>query len=149
MPKIIVHAPANAFDQSARKAIAAELTDFALDCEKLPKSAFVKSTVWTYFNSYDGDAVFMGAVPATLPVVSVQIFVIEGGLDAPAKKRLIPGVTEIIGRHLGIVDPVPVYIVIHEIAEKNWGIFGSNPDLAALRATSLDAPAISPSSPTK
>jgi phenylpyruvate tautomerase PptA (4-oxalocrotonate tautomerase family) len=145
MPKIIVHAPNAAFDATTRQAVAAELTDFALDCEKLPKSPFVKSTVWTYFSTYDGDAVFMGAVPATLPIVSVEIFVIEGGLDAPAKKRLIPGVTEIIGRHLGIADRVPVYIVIHEIAETNWGIFGSNPDLAALRATSLDAPAISPS----
>ena len=90
----------------------------------------------------------MGAVPATLPTVSVEIFVIKGGLDAPAKTRLIAGSTEIIGRHLGIADRIPVYIVIHEIAETNWGIFGSNPDLAALRATSLDAPSISPSSPT-
>lgn len=142
MPKIIVHAPAKALDVSARQAIAAELTNFALDCERLPPSPSVKSTVWTYFNIYDGDAVFMGAVPATLPIVSVQIFAIEGGLDAPAKKRLITGATEIIGRHIGIADRVPVYIVIHEIAEANWGVFGSNPDLAALRATSLAAPAI-------
>jgi phenylpyruvate tautomerase PptA (4-oxalocrotonate tautomerase family) len=142
MPKIVVHAPTTAFDATARQAIAAELTDFALDCEKLPKSPFVKSTVWTYFNAYDSDQVFMGAVPATMPVISVQIFVIEGGLDGRAKKRLIPGVTEIIGRYLPITDRVPVYIVIQEIAEVNWGIFGSNPDLAALRATPLNAPAI-------
>ena len=142
MPKIIVHVPAMALDAAARQAIAAELTDFALDCERLPKSAFVKSTVWTYFNAYEGDAVFMGASPATMPVVSIQIFVIEGGLDADAKKRLIPGVTEIIGRHLGMNERIPVYIVIQEIAEANWGIFGSNPDLAALRATALDAPAL-------
>jgi Uncharacterized protein, 4-oxalocrotonate tautomerase homolog len=142
MPKIIVHAPATAFDATTRQAVAAELTDFALDCEKLPKSPFVKSTVWTYFNAYGADAVFMGATQATMPVVSIQIFVIEGGLDADAKRRLIPGVTEIIGRHLGIAERVPVYIVIQEIAEANWGIFGSNPDLAALRATPLDAPAM-------
>jgi phenylpyruvate tautomerase PptA (4-oxalocrotonate tautomerase family) len=142
MPKIIVHAPATAFDASGRQAVAAELTEFALDCERLPKSPFAKSTVWTYFNAYDGDTVFMGASPATMPVVSIQIFVIEGGLDANAKKLLIPGVTEIIGRHLGISERLPAYIVIQEIAEANWGIFGSNPDLAALRATALDAPAL-------
>jgi len=142
MPKIIIHAPAKALDISARQAIAAELTDFALDCEKLPKSPFVKSTVWTFFNTYDGDALFMGAAPATFPIISVQIFVIEGGLDAPARKRLIPGVTEIMGRNLGIAERIPIHIVIQEIAEANWGIFGSNPDLAALRASSLDAPTI-------
>lgn len=142
MPKIIIHAPATAFDMTARQAIAAALTDFALDCERLPKSPFVQSTVWTYFNSYDGDAVFMGAAPASLPIISVQIFVIKGGLDAAARKRLIPGVTAIIGRHLGITERIPVFIVIQEIAAANWGIFGSNPDLAALRASPLDAPAI-------
>lgn len=142
MPKIIIHAPANALDLSARQAIAAELTDFALDCERLPKSPFVQSTVWTYFNTYDGNALFMGAVPATLPIISVQIFVIKGGLDAAARKRLIPGATAIIGRHLDIADRIPVFIVIQEIAAANWGTFGSNPDLAALRASPLDAPAI-------
>ena len=47
MPKIIIHAPKTTFDSKARQAIAAELTDFALDCEALPQSPFVKSTVWT------------------------------------------------------------------------------------------------------
>ncbi len=142
MPKIIIHAPTAAFDAKARHAIAAELTDLALDCEALPKSPFVKSTVWTYFNAYDDDAIFMGGTVATKHVVSVQIFVIDGGLDAAAKRRLIPGATEIIGRQMGLSEDVPVYIVIQEISEANWGIFGSNPDLAALRATPIDAPAI-------
>ena len=142
MPKIIIHAPETAFDAKARKAIAAELTDFALECEALPKSPFVKSTVWTYFNSYAADAMYMGDSQATLHVVSVQMFVIEGGLDGDAKKKLIQGTTAILGRHLGDPDRVPVYIVIHEIPELNWGIFGANADLAALRASATDAPAL-------
>ncbi|MGV6876300.1 tautomerase family protein [Pseudochelatococcus sp. B33] len=142
MPKIIVHAPATALDPKARQAIVAELTDFALDCEALPKSPFVKSTAWTYFNLYDGDTFFIGEQPAKSNAISVQIFVLKGGLDADAKKKLITGATAIFGRQLGIPDRVPIYVVIQEIAEANWGIFGSNPDLAVLRATPLDAPAI-------
>lgn len=142
MPKIIIHAPAAALDADTRRAIAAELTEFCLDCERLPKSPFMKSTVWTYFNSYPFDAVFMGAELATTQVASVEIFVIAGGLDPAAKKQMITGVTDIIGRYLNVADRIPVYIVIHEISEANWGIFGHSPDLAAMRASPLEAPAI-------
>lgn len=76
---IIVHAPEAVFDVKARRSIVGELTDFALECETLPNSPFVKSTVWTYFNLYDQDTVFMGEAEATTNVDSVQIFIIEGG----------------------------------------------------------------------
>lgn len=142
MPKIIVHAPHAAFDAKARQAISAELTNFALECEVLPDSPFVKSTVWTYFNAYTPDEIFMGERPATIAIVSAQVFVIEGGLDNATKKKLIEGATAIFGRHLGVVERIPVYAVIHEVRESNWGIFGANADLAALRASPADAPAL-------
>ncbi|HWM47700.1 MAG TPA: tautomerase family protein [Xanthobacteraceae bacterium] len=142
MPKIIIHASKTAFDATARQAIAAELTDFALECEALPTSPFVKSTVWTYFNSYAADAVFMGENQASISVVSMQVFALKGGLDDEAKKKLIKGATAILGRHLGVAERVPVHVVIHEIEERNWGIFGENGDLAALRASAPDAPAL-------
>ena len=142
MPKMIVHAPAGAFDAAARQQVAAALTELALTCEALPKSPFVKSTVWTYFNAYAADAVFMGERPATAKVVSLQVYVIAGGLDADAKRRLIEGATAILGRHRGGGTPVPVYVVIHEIAESNWGLFGATADLEALRASAIDAPAL-------
>ena len=142
MPKIIIHAPESAFDGHSRQGIASELTEFALECESLPKSPFVKSTVWTYFNSYAADCIFMGEERATTAIISAQIYVIEGGLDVEAKKTLINGATAIFGRYLKVADRIPVYIVIHEIAESNWGIFGNNANLAALRSSAADAPAI-------
>lgn len=142
MPKIIVHAPQDALDLAARRAIVGDLASFALDCEKLPKSPFMQSTVWTYFNTYAADEVFMGGSPANLPIVSVQIYTIAGGLEAAAKKQLISGTTGIIGKHLAKGDRPPVYIVIHEVDEANWGIFGSNPDLAQMRSAPIDAPAL-------
>jgi 4-oxalocrotonate tautomerase family enzyme len=143
VPKIIIHAPDTAFNAEARQAIAAGLTDFALECEALPRSPLLRSSVWTYFNEYRADHVFfMGGEPATAKVVSVQVFVIEGGLDNEAKKKLIQGATAIFARHLGAAGRIPVYIVIHEVPETNWGIFGKNADLAALRASPVDAPAL-------
>lgn len=142
MPMIIVHAPEAAFDLKARRSIVGELTDFALECESLPKSPFVKSTAWTYFNLYDQDTVFMGEEEATTNVVSVQIFVIEGGLDSDAKMRLVEGASTIFGRQLGTSDLIPVYIIIHEVPEENWGIFGRKADLAAFRTSPIDAAAL-------
>ena len=141
MPKMIVHAPEGTFDASARQQVAAALTELGLTCEALPKSPFVKSTVWTYFNAYAADAVFMGEQPATAKVVSLQVYVIAGGLDADAKRSLIEGATAILGRNMGGGTRVPVYVVIHEIAESNWGLFGATADLEALRASAIDAPA--------
>ena len=53
-------------------------------------------------------------------------------LDEEAKKKLIEGATAILDRRpSGTV--APVYVVIHEIEEANWGIFGQQADLAASR----------------
>ncbi|NYZ16601.1 4-oxalocrotonate tautomerase [Azospirillum sp. RWY-5-1] len=142
MPKIIIHAPTGAFDAAARRGVAGELTDLALDCEALPKSPFMASMVWTFFNDYAGGAVFMGDRPARVGIVSVQILAIRGGLDGDAKTRLIKGATAILGRHLGLTERPPVHIVLHEVAATDWGMFGENPDLTAMRASPADAPAM-------
>lgn len=142
MPKIIVHSPAGTFDAAQRQSVASELTDFAVDCEALPASPFIKSTVWTYFNEYAADAVYMGAAPAWLKVISVQVFALEGGLDASMSAKFIAGATEILGRHAGLHGRIPVYVVIQEIPETNWGIFGNTADSSAMKALGPDDPAI-------
>jgi 4-oxalocrotonate tautomerase family enzyme len=102
----------------------------------------VRSTVWTYFADYVADAVFMGDELARLPVVTLQIYVLAGGLDAAGKRRLVEGATAILNRRPDGMAIAPVYVVIHEVAEENWGIFGKQADLSALRASAPDAPAI-------
>ena len=142
MPKIFVHAPLGTFDAPARRQVAASLTALGLECEALPMSPFMKSNVWTYFSDYAPDAVFMGDRPATRKIISLQVYVIEGGLDDDGKRKLIGGATEILGRHSGAEGRIPVYVVIHDVPEINWGIFGEIADLAALRASPIDAPAL-------
>ncbi len=142
MPKLIIHSPAGTFDATDRRRVARALTALGLDCERLPPSPMVRSTVWTYFAEYRLDAVFMGDEPARLPVVTLQIYVLAGGLDAAGKRRLIEAATTILDRRPDGAAIAPVYVVIHEVAEENWGIFGKQADLAALRSSPLDAPAI-------
>ena len=142
MPKLIIHSPAGTFDAADRRRIAGALTALGLDCEALPSSPMMRSTVWIYFAEYAADAVFMGDEPARLPVVTLQIYVLAGGPDASGKRRLIEGATAILDRREDGNPLAPVCVVIHEIAEEDWGIFGKQADLAALRASRVDAPSI-------
>lgn len=142
MPKLIIHSPAGTFDAADRQRVAGALAALGLDCEALPPSPMLRSTVWTYFADYAADAVFMGDELARLPVVTLQIYVLARGLDAAGKRRLIEGATAILDRRPDGAAVAPVYVVIHEVAEQNWGIFGKQADLTALQASAPDAPAI-------
>ena len=142
MPKLIIHSPARTFDAADRQRVAGSLTALGLDCEALPFSPMVRSIVWTYFAEYAADAVFMGDQPARLPVVTLQVYVLAGGLDGAGKRRFVEGATAILDRRSNGAAVAPVYVVIHEVAEENWGIFGRQADLTALRASAPDAPAI-------
>ena len=142
MPKMFIHAPEGTFDPSSREKLATSLTELGLACEALPNTAFVRSTVWIYFNDYAADALFMGGKPATAKVISLVVYALEGGLDAGGKKRLIEGATDLLGQHAGLSGRIPAYVAIREVPEANWGIFGTEGNLAALRASSFDIPAL-------
>ncbi len=133
MPKIIVHAPEGTFDAPARRQVAGLLATLGLECEALPMSPFVKSTVWTYFKADAPDAVFMGHKPATMKIISLQVYVIEGGLDEDGKRKLISDAIEILGRYSDARDRLPVYVAIHDAPEINWGICGETANIAAAR----------------
>ena len=77
---------------------------------------------------------FTGGRVASSPVVSVTIYTIEGGLNGPAKRKLIAGTTSILSEHRELQNPVPAYVVVREVPEANWGMFGNTVSLAALRA---------------
>jgi phenylpyruvate tautomerase PptA (4-oxalocrotonate tautomerase family) len=67
--------------------------------------------------------------------MSLIIYALEGGLDGASKQRLIADATVILGKHAGSIDnQVPVYVVIHEVPEVDWGMYGKQVLLAALRA---------------
>jgi len=76
---MLIHSPAGTFDAADRQRVASALMTLGLDCERLPHSPLVRSTVWTYFSDYQADAVFMGDEPARLPVVTLQIYVLRAG----------------------------------------------------------------------
>src|SRR5262249_18405788 len=119
----------------ARARVAAELTDLGMKCERLADTPAIRSGVWVIFAEYEPDAVFSGGEVASHPIIVLLINAIKGGLDDPAKKRFIEEGTAILGRHGAIGQGnVPAYVAVQEIPEINWGMYGKQVDLSAMRA---------------
>jgi phenylpyruvate tautomerase PptA (4-oxalocrotonate tautomerase family) len=135
MPKMFVHAPKGVFTAAARARVAAELTDLGMVCERLANTPAIRSGVWVFFAEHEPDAVFSGGEIVSHPIIALLVNAIKGGLDDPARKRLIEEGTAILGKYGAIREAtVPAYVAIQEIPEINWGMYGKQVDLSAMRA---------------
>jgi phenylpyruvate tautomerase PptA (4-oxalocrotonate tautomerase family) len=135
MPKLFVDSRQGTFTAKARLTVAAALTDLGIACERLADSPKVRAGVWVFFTEHEPDTMFSGGQVAPNPLIRLLVFALEGGLDAESKQKLIADATAILCEHAESTgDPVTVYVVIREVPEVNWGMFGKQVSLAALRA---------------
>jgi phenylpyruvate tautomerase PptA (4-oxalocrotonate tautomerase family) len=135
MPKMFVHTRQDTFTANARRHVAAALTDLGMACEHLADTAKIRAGVWVFFTEHATDAIFMGGEVAASPLIALVVRALEGGLDGASRQKLIAGATAILREHTGLKDDqVPVYVVIHEVPEEDWGMYGKQVSLAALRA---------------
>lgn len=135
MPKFFVHTREGVFTTAARQRVAEALTELGMSCERLADRPAVRQGVWVFFSEYLQDAVFSGGCPADKPLMALVIYALQGGLDGPAKQRMIVEGTRIVGAQaMPEAARVPVYVVINEISEENWGMFGQQVRLADLRS---------------
>jgi phenylpyruvate tautomerase PptA (4-oxalocrotonate tautomerase family) len=141
MPLIYLHCPEDTFSATARNEMAEELTSLALQVEGLPDTPFVRSTCWIYMHEYAAASVYHGGNPSTTKVISLEVNVFEGGLDNLARQLLIERFTACIRKHAGIVpnERTPVYIIIRDVPETNWGVFGKTIRLKDLHQPPVDA----------
>jgi phenylpyruvate tautomerase PptA (4-oxalocrotonate tautomerase family) len=135
MPLIHVICPIGTFLKSARDALAEELTEIALDCEQLPATSFVKSTLWITFDELPSENVYHGGKPGGTKVIAVEVNAFEGGLDDAAKQGLIERFTAAIRKHAGIAQDAvaPVYILFRDVQASDWGVFGRRITLDDIR----------------
>ena len=135
MPKLFVDSRQGTFTAKARLTVAAALTDLGIACERLADSPKVRAGVWVFFTEHEPDTMFSGGQVAPNPLIRLLVFALEGGLDDESKQKLIADATAILCEHAESTgDPVTVYVVIREVPEVNWGMFGKQVSLAALRA---------------
>ena len=135
MPKMFIHSREGTFPAAARARVAAALTDLGLSCERLPDTPGVRRGVWVFFQDHAPDAVFSGGEVASLPLMTLVVLALKGGLDGTGRQRLIEGATAILGEHAAVAsNPVPAFVVIREVPEADWGMYGHAISLAKLRA---------------
>jgi phenylpyruvate tautomerase PptA (4-oxalocrotonate tautomerase family) len=141
MPKVFINYPNGTFLENALNALAEEITTAGLECEKLPDTPYVRSNIWVYAREYDVEKVFHGGKPRGTKVISLEVNVVEGALDADSRKELIARFTSIVGKHAGIPpqERVPVYIVIRDVPPQSWGMFGKPISLESLRNPAANA----------
>jgi phenylpyruvate tautomerase PptA (4-oxalocrotonate tautomerase family) len=141
MPKIFMSYPTGTFSEGALDALAKEITTTGLECEKLPDTPYVRSNIWFYANEYAADRVYHGGKPGGTKVISLEVNVVEGALDANSRIELIARFTQLVGKHAGIPpqERIPVYIVIRDVPPPSWGMFGKPITLESLRNPPVDA----------
>ena len=141
MPKIFMKYPQGTFPADSLDLLAEEVTTRALAFEKLPDTPYVRSNIWIYANEYASERVYHGGRAGGTKVISLEVNVMEGALDADAKKDFIAFLTDAIGKRAGIPPQqrVPVFVLIRDVPSYNWGMFGKPVTLDGLRNPPLDA----------
>lgn len=129
MPLIYLNCPKYAFDQFNKNKLADELTTIALQIEQLPNTPFVRSTCWIFFNEIKANNIYKGGevISSEDKILSMEVNVFKGGLDTIKKGRLIEEFTTCIRKCLNIPDGkvTTLYVIIRDIKEEDWGVFGS------------------------
>jgi phenylpyruvate tautomerase PptA (4-oxalocrotonate tautomerase family) len=134
MPKMFIHSTENTFSPDAREQVAKALTNLGMRCEKLIDSEKIRNGVWVFFEEHGAQSVFSGGEAVSTPQIAMVTFAIRGGLDVEARKTFIGEATEILGKHAGTRDvPTPIYVVISEIPEEDWGMYGKQVDLTKMQ----------------
>jgi phenylpyruvate tautomerase PptA (4-oxalocrotonate tautomerase family) len=141
MPKIFMKYPRATFPDNSLDLLAEEITTHALVFEKLPDTPYVRSNIWIYADEYAPEKVYHGGKAGGTKVISLEVNVVEGALDADAKKDFIAFLTDAVGRHAGIPSQqrVPVFVLIRDVPSYNWGMFGKPITLDGLRNPPADA----------
>jgi len=136
MPKLFVHTTEDTFTGEARARVAAALTDLGIACEHLIDVPRVRAGVWVFFTEHTSDSVFSGGQIAPNSMIALVAYALKGGLDDISKQRFIADATTILREEAGAIgDQVPIYVVIREVSEADWGMYGKQVSLAALRAS--------------
>lgn len=141
MPKMFLHYPEGVFSQGSLDALAEEVTTIGLQCEGLPDTLYVRSNIWFYAQEYPAGRVYHGGEPLGTKVMSLEVNVVGGALQAEARTAMIERFTKAVGRHAGIAegDRVPLYIVIRDVPPSSWGMFGKAITLEGLHHPPADA----------
>jgi phenylpyruvate tautomerase PptA (4-oxalocrotonate tautomerase family) len=135
MPIMYLSYTEGAFTHDSLDSLAKQITQDAIELEKLPWDDWVRSTTLIYSHAYPPAHVYHGGKPDGNKFIALDINDIQGGYSATTKTELIQRVTGAMERYGNLPkdEPSRIYVLIREVAEANMGFDGNNIDLEVLR----------------
>jgi phenylpyruvate tautomerase PptA (4-oxalocrotonate tautomerase family) len=135
MPIMYLSYTEGAFTHDGLDSLAKQITQDAIELEKLPWDDWVRSTTLIYSHAYPPAHVYHGGKPDGNKFIALDINDIQGGYSATTKTELIQRVTGAMERYGNLPkdEPRRIYVLIREVAEANMEFDGNNIDLEVLR----------------
>jgi phenylpyruvate tautomerase PptA (4-oxalocrotonate tautomerase family) len=141
MPLIDLTYPAGTIPAASRPALVEELTTKLLHWEGAPDTEFFRSIAWCHVHELPGESV--NAAGAPVSAVRVDVTVPAGALSDRRKAGLVDDFTTSIYEHTTLTEAegIRAWVLIHEIADGNWGGAGQIVQFGQLREAAAGAPA--------
>ncbi len=135
MPKLDITFPAGALGDDAKRELPAALGAALLRWEGAPDTEFFRSITWAHVHELPADAVFTADGQAETSHFVVDVTVPQGALSERRKGGLVEEASKLVREAAGLAedDGIRVWVLIHEVAEGNWGAAGQIVRFEALR----------------
>ena len=136
MPKLDLTFPAGALGDDARRELPTQLAAALLRWEGAPDTEFFRAITWVHLHELPVEAVFTADGQAELSHFVVDVTVPQGALSDRRKGGLVEEASKLVRDAAGLAeeDGVRVWVLIHEVAEGNWGAAGQIVRFEQLRA---------------
>ena len=136
MPKLDLTFPAGALGDDAKRELPTQLAAALLRWEGAPDTEFFRAITWVHVHELPAEAVFTADGQAELSHFVVDVTVPQGALSDRRKGGLVEEASKLVRDAAGLAeeDGVRVWVLIHEVAEGNWGAAGQIVRFEQLRA---------------
>jgi 4-oxalocrotonate tautomerase family enzyme len=136
MPKLDLTYPAGALDPSVKRDLATNLAECLRHWEGAPDTEFFRSITWAHVHELPADDVYTADGQAELSHFVVEVNIPAGGMSDRRKSGFVEDATKLVREAAGLAeeDGIRVWVLIHEVAEGNWGAGGQVIRFEQLRA---------------
>ena len=126
MPRVELTYPAGALSDEAKLELPQRLAESMLRWEGAPDTEFFRSISWVHVHELPAGAVFTADGPAQASQFVVDVSVPQGGLSDRRRAGLVEEFSKLVREAAGlkVEEGVRVWVLVHEIAEGNWGAGG-------------------------